>query len=56
MNSIYVICAMFNEKVMYVVGNGEIGFSTKDKAREYFSTINQDWTATHYEIREMSVV
>ena len=56
MNSIYVICAMFNEKVMYVVGNGEIGFSTKDKAREYFNTINQDWTATHYEIRKMSIV
>lgn len=56
MNSIYVICAMFNEKVMYVVGNGEIGFSTKDKAREYFNTINQDWTATHYEIRKMSII
>lgn len=56
MNSIYVICAMFNEKVMYVVGNGEIGFSTKDKAREYFNTINQDWTATHYEIRKMSIM
>lgn len=30
MNSIYVICAMFNEKVVYVVGNGEIGFSNKN--------------------------
>lgn len=56
MNKVYVICAMFNEKVMYVVGKGEIGFSTKDKAREYFHSIKQDWTATHYEIRAMDIM
>lgn len=53
---VYVICAMFNEKVLYVVGKGEIGFSSKEKANEYFNEMKQDWTATHYELRKMNII
>lgn len=53
---IYVICAMFNEKVMYVVGEGNIGFKTKESAKVYFENMEQDWTVTHYEIREMAII
>lgn len=53
---VYVICAMFNEKTLYIVGKGNLGFSSKDKAKEYFEKMEHDWTATHYEIREMQIV
>lgn len=54
--TVYIICAMFNDTVMYVVGQGNLGFKTKESAREYFEKMEQDWTVTHYEIREMELI
>ena len=53
---VYVICAMFNDTVMYVVGKGVIGFKTRESAKEYFEGMEQDWAVTHYEIREMTII
>jgi len=53
---VYVICAMFNQNMMYIVGNGDIGFSSKEKALEYFDTMKQDWAVTHYEIKKMTIM
>lgn len=53
----YVICAMFHDTTMYVVGNGQFCFKTKESAREYFENSNlDDFKVTHYEIRKMQIL